>query len=133
VHEWALAEAVVESVIAKSLEIGRKRFEYLRVVLGRLQQIDKDILAYAIDQLLKLAREERGIEVGKVEFKEEEVELHCLRCGYRWIVDLGSMDESTRESIHFVPEAIHAYVKCPRCGSHDFEIAAGRGIAIELG
>jgi hydrogenase nickel incorporation protein HypA/HybF len=35
-----------------------------------------------------------------------------------------------REAVHFLPEAAHAYLRCPRCGSVDFDVAAGRGVSI---
>ncbi len=35
------------------------------------------------------------------------------------------------ESIHFIPEVAHTYIKCPKCGSPDFEIIKGRGIWLE--
>jgi hydrogenase nickel incorporation protein HypA/HybF len=36
--------------------------------------------------------------------------------------------EETSEAVHFVPEMAHVYLKCPKCGSPDFEIAEGRGV-----
>jgi hydrogenase nickel incorporation protein HypA/HybF len=39
------------------------------------------------------------------------------------------MSQDVRESIHFLPESIYAYYRCPRCGSIDFEIVKGRGIS----
>ena len=39
-------------------------------------------------------------------------------------------DDDAAEAIHFVPELAHAFMRCPDCGSPDFEVAAGRGVAI---
>jgi hydrogenase nickel incorporation protein HypA/HybF len=44
---------------------------------------------------------------------------------------LRSLDEEAREAIHFLPEAAHAYIRCPKCGSPDFEILSGRGVWLE--
>ena len=44
---------------------------------------------------------------------------------------LAELNEEAREAVHFVPEIAHTFMKCPRCGSPDFEIVTGRGIWIE--
>lgn len=132
-HEWALAEAIIETIIARASESKTKNISYVKVKLGKLQQIDRDILAFAINELLKLAKNEHGIEIKEIIFDDEEAVAKCLRCGYRWSLDLESMDGSSREYIHFIPEVIHAFISCPRCGSHDYEVVSGRGISIELG
>jgi hydrogenase nickel incorporation protein HypA/HybF len=41
------------------------------------------------------------------------------------------VSEDTAEAIHFVPEVAHTYIKCPSCGSPDFEIVEGRGVWLE--
>jgi hydrogenase nickel incorporation protein HypA/HybF len=45
---------------------------------------------------------------------------------------MGDMDieDDIKEAIHFLPEAVHAYISCPNCGSFDFEIVGGRGVYI---
>jgi hypothetical protein len=40
--------------------------------------------------------------------------------GFEWGISLSDMSEDVREAIYFVPEAIYAYYKCPRCGSVDY-------------
>ncbi|MEM1646198.1 MAG: hydrogenase nickel incorporation protein HypA [Ignisphaera sp.] len=132
-HEWALAEAIIETIIAKASENKMKNIGYVKVKLGKLQQIDKNILAFAINELLKLAKNEHGIEVKEIIFDDEEVVAKCLRCGYRWDLDLESIDELSKEYIHFIPEVVHTFISCPQCGSHDYEVVSGRGISIELG
>ncbi|MEM1526735.1 MAG: hydrogenase nickel incorporation protein HypA [Ignisphaera sp.] len=132
-HEWAIAEAIIETIITKASESNTKNFSYIKVKLGKLQQIDREILAFAINELLKLAKDEHGIEVKEVVFDDEKAVAKCLRCGYGWDLDLGSMDESSKEYIHFIPEVVYAFISCPRCGSHDYDIVSGRGISVELG
>jgi hydrogenase nickel incorporation protein HypA/HybF len=132
VHEWALAEVVVETVKRRALENNIKNFSVLKIKLGMLQQIDKDVLLFALEELLKLAREEHGVSVEHIVIDEEKPVAECTRCGYRWEIDLQSMDEEYREYIHFLPETIHIYVSCPRCRSKDFEIVSGRGLYVEL-
>lgn len=124
VHEWALAEAIVEYVL-KNRE--NNMLEKIVLKIGMLQTIDRDILEYALRELFKL----NNIVVEKIEFIEENISLKCRNCGYEWSIDMNSIDEFIRESIHFIPETIYSYFKCPKCSSRDFEIETGRGIYIE--
>jgi hydrogenase nickel incorporation protein HypA/HybF len=41
------------------------------------------------------------------------------------------MDKEVSEAIHFVPEMAHVYIKCPSCGSPDFEVVEGRGVWLQ--
>jgi len=124
VHEWALAEAIKDYI--KNHSRGRG-VEKVIIKLGVLQSIDREILDFALKKLL----EEEGIRAKSIVYEEEPVVLKCRRCGYVWAPDLGGTDEAIREAIHFVPEAVYSYFKCPKCGSRDFEIVSGRGLAIK--
>jgi hydrogenase nickel incorporation protein HypA/HybF len=57
--------------------------------------------------------------------------LKCRVCGTTWQFNIRKLDEQTAEAIHFVPEVAHTYIKCPKCGSPDFEILNGRGVWLE--
>ncbi|HLN88846.1 MAG TPA: hydrogenase/urease maturation nickel metallochaperone HypA, partial [Candidatus Binatia bacterium] len=57
--------------------------------------------------------------------------LKCRVCNTTWSLDLEKLDKTTAEAIHFVPEVVHTYIKCPHCGSPDFEIVTGRGVWLE--
>ena len=57
--------------------------------------------------------------------------FRCKVCGTSWQFNSKNMDKETAEAIHFVPEVAHSYIKCPKCGSPDFEIASGRGVWLE--
>jgi Zn finger protein HypA/HybF (possibly regulating hydrogenase expression) len=94
------------------------------VKIGALQSIDKEILGFALNELLK----EYKIEVDNIEILEDQPVLKCNRCGFEWSIDTDSVDEDVRESIHFLPESIYAYYRCPKCGSVDYEILKGRGL-----
>ena len=125
-HEWALAEAV----IAAASEIARKEglieVREVKIRVGELQQIERDILEFALSQLkpFKLKSAKFIIEIVKAELK-------CRACGHKWFFKKEELDESTAEAIHFVPEIAHTYIKCPKCGSPDFEILEGRGVWLE--
>ncbi|MCC6025123.1 MAG: hydrogenase nickel incorporation protein HypA [Desulfurococcaceae archaeon] len=121
VHEWALAESIVLYIKHQ----GYSSIKRLRVTIGVLQSIDKEILEYALKELAS----EHGIRVEQVELVEEYPLLKCNVCGFEWSISLSDMSEDVREAIHFVPEAIYAYYKCPRCGSVDYTLLKGRGVS----
>ncbi len=125
-HEWALAEAVLAAASEAAEKEGLKRVSDVRLKVGELQGIDVEILGFALQQL----RKDR---FKNAEFNVETVKarLKCRACGYAWFFDKANVDEGTAEAIHFVPEVAHAYVKCPKCGSPDFEVTEGRGVWLD--
>ncbi|MCI4396342.1 MAG: hydrogenase nickel incorporation protein HypA [Thermoprotei archaeon] len=123
VHEWALAESIVNYL---SLELPGKKAEKVVIGLGRLQSIEQDILDFALRELLVQA----DIHVEEITYVIIEPKLRCRACGYEWKLLPEELNEEIAEMIHFVPEAIHSFLTCPRCGSRDFEIEEGRGITI---
>jgi len=122
VHEWALAESVALYLEANNL----RKIKSLKISLGLLQSVDKEIFEFSLLELLK----EKGITVETLQIIEEGAKLVCNTCGFAWNISSDEFDEFIRESIHFVPESISAFTKCPRCGSRDFKIAEGRGLNI---
>lgn len=125
VHEWALAEAIA-NYIKKSME-GKTILKKLTISLGELQSIDKDILDFALKEILR----SMGITVYELNYEIELAVLRCRKCGYEWELDKSIFHEDILEAIHFVPEIIHSYFKCPKCGSRDFNIVRGRGLWIK--
>jgi hydrogenase nickel incorporation protein HypA/HybF len=121
-HEWAIAEAIAREVEAN---LSKGRVRRVRVVLGELQNIDLDVLKQYLEMMLTDA-------ASKVEvvYEVEEAVFKCRRCGYSWGLAQSSLSEEEREAIHFVPEAVRAYVKCPKCSSPDFEVVQGRGVRL---
>jgi len=123
-HEWALAEAIVDYIVKVSG--GSKRFRRITIRLGELQSIDEEILRFSINEILKAD----GMHVNELRFEKEPAIFKCRNCGYEWGLRDMNMEGEVRELIHFVPEAVHTYFKCPRCGSRDFEIVSGRGVYV---
>lgn len=130
-HEWALAEAVISTALKVSRKERFKEIVELKVKMGELQQIDLSVFEFAFKEIAKsqssaLKKVNIGIEI-------EKATLRCRVCGNLWafndITQELSKDES--ESIHFIPEMAHVYIRCPRCGSPDFEVIKGRGVWIE--
>ncbi len=120
VHEWALAESILLYIENQ----GVRRARRVVVKIGVLQSIDREILEFALREISR----ERGLEINEFTILEEEPLLKCNRCGFQWSIDPSKISEDIREAIHFLPESIYAYFRCPNCGSIDFEIVKGRGL-----
>jgi hydrogenase nickel incorporation protein HypA/HybF len=125
-HEWALAEAVITAASEIAEKEGLKEVTEVKIKVGELQQIELDILEFALSQLKPAKFKNTKFSVGV-----EKARLKCRVCGHRWFFGKEKLDESTAEAIHFVPEVAHAYIKCQKCGSPDFEVLEGRGVLLE--
>ena len=125
-HEWALAEAVVSTTLKTAEEKGLKEIIELKIKIGELQQIDQEILEFALSQLRSPM-----LRNAKFSFETVKAELKCRVCDHKWKFSTKNLDEDVSEFIHFVPEIAHTYLKCPKCGSPDFEILTGRGVWLD--
>jgi hydrogenase nickel incorporation protein HypA/HybF len=125
-HEWALAESVVSTVSQIAKKEGLKEVREVKIVVGELQQVELDIFEFALSQL-------KMREFGKAKFKVEvlKAKLQCRVCRHKWMFKKENLSEDTAEAIHFLPEVAHTYIRCPNCGSPDFEVLQGRGIWLQ--
>ncbi len=124
VHEWALSEAIISYI--EEHHRGKKVLE-ISLGLGELQNIDEEILIFSLRELLK----SKNMGDPKISVRRIPITLRCRSCGYTWSPNMSELSEELLEVFHFVPETIHSYLRCPRCGSRDYEIVAGRGVYIE--
>lgn len=127
-HEWSLAEAVLKSSIKEAKKRNLKKLTEVKIVLGDLQGIEEEIVKFGLDNLKKdtMAEEANFI------FIKEDAVFQCRNCQNTWNLKEANLhDETMKESIHFVPEVVHSFIRCPRCGSPDFEVVKGRGIYID--
>jgi len=125
-HEWALAESVIFSTVKFAKEKGMEVKEVV-IHLGELQQIDKEVFELALKEIMKSA----GLEI-TFKFKKEKAAFKCKRCGKEWGFGEENLDEREKEAVHFIPETVHTFIKCPECGSADFIIKRGRGVWISI-
>ena len=125
-HEWALAEAVIAAAQQIAEKEKLKEVKEVTVKIGELQQVERDILQFALSQL-----KPASFKNAKFRIVKAKTELKCRVCGSKWLFRKQKLDESTAEAIHFVPEVAHTYIRCPKCGSPDFEISEGRGVWLE--
>jgi len=52
-HEWSLAEAVVETAIDIGKKNNFKTLSKIKIRIGELQQIEKDLFKYAIEEIIR--------------------------------------------------------------------------------
>ena len=103
-----------------------KTVSEVTIRVGELQQVEPPILRFALKQL-----SEGIFKDAKFRILKAKSTLKCRVCGNTWQYNPKKLDKATSEAIHFVPEVAHTYIKCPKCGSPDFEIASGRGVWLE--
>jgi hydrogenase nickel incorporation protein HypA/HybF len=125
-HEWALAEAILVSANEIAEKERLKEITEVTIKVGELQQVEPDILRFALSQM-----KTEIFKNAKFRILKAKTTLKCRVCGTTWQFNLGKLDKNTAEAIHFVPEVAHTYIKCPKCGSPDFEIVNGRGVWLE--
>jgi hydrogenase nickel incorporation protein HypA/HybF len=125
-HEWALAEAVIATAVQIAEKEKLKEVKEVTIKIGELQQIERDILRFALSQL-----KPANFKNTKFHITRAKTTLKCRACGNAWLFKKQNLDKETAEAIHFVPEVAHTYIKCPKCSSPDFEITQARGIWLE--
>ncbi|MEZ0247808.1 MAG: hydrogenase maturation nickel metallochaperone HypA [Thermoproteus sp.] len=125
-HEWSLALSVVQSVDKWARE---HNVEVKKVVLGvpSISMLDVKMLQEAFDFLKK----ESKLEAARLEVRVRSPRFRCRRCGYEFgEEEVRSQIEAVagrygeEYPLHLMPDLVPAFVRCPRCGSHDIEVDA---------
>jgi hydrogenase nickel incorporation protein HypA/HybF len=125
-HEWALAEAILATATQIAEKEQLKEVTEVTIRIGELQDVEKEILRFALGEI-----KSNLFKSAKFRFLKAKTELKCRVCGTTWQFKKEKLDHATAEAIHFVPEAAHTFLKCPKCGSPDFEVASGRGVWLD--
>ncbi len=127
-HEWALADGILKTALEFAKEHRAKSVKRVTIVLGELQDVEREIVEFALNEMKKGTFAENA----EFSFEEEEAIFKCRNCGHTWkLKDVeGELNGEIREDIHFVPEVVHTFLSCPNCGSRDFEVVKGRGVYI---
>lgn len=130
-HEWALAEAVISTVLKVAEKERLGEVTKIKIKMGELQQIDREIFEFALKEISQPQRP--IVRKAKIELKTERAILKCRVCGQKWPFSeaIKGLSEEQCESIHFVPEIAHVYIGCPKCNSPDFEIVKGCRVWID--
>ena len=129
-HEWALAEGVLDTALNVATERGMRRLDKIVVRIGQLQQIQKEVFAQSLEQVLP---DDERVNAAAFELVEEAAALRCRACGHEFALGtaLEKLDHDETEAIHFVPDLASAWIHCPQCDSPDFAVSRGRGVWIE--
>jgi hydrogenase nickel incorporation protein HypA/HybF len=130
-HEWALAEAVIEAAIEESRKGGLAAVTEILVKVGDLQQMEFEIFQFALDELVKANQEDKVLKHARIILEPEPAIFRCRVCGHEWEFTAANLREDEGEAVHFAPEVAHAYLRCPQCKSPDFEVIQGRGVTIQ--
>ena len=129
-HEWALAESILVAALEAAEKEKLKIITEIKIGIGELQQIEQEIFEFALEEIIKTYEDK----LGKVKIYIEAIKsiLQCKNCEHTWkFSDMKKkLSEDEGEAIHFIPEVAFVHMRCPKCGSPDFEIKTGRGVSI---
>jgi hydrogenase nickel incorporation protein HypA/HybF len=131
VHEFALAQAVVDAALQAAEQAGITRIKKIVVGIGELQQIERDCFEFALKEVIPLS--DPSLAQMEIAIENEPARFRCRPCERSFgLADArSSRSDEESEAIHFIPELAHAFVRCPRCQSPDFEVLAGRGVTLQ--
>jgi len=124
-HEWALAEGVIQTANRIAEEQGLEKVVEVTIKIGELQQLEHEILEFALEQLRTPTMKN-----AKFTLKSVPGKLKCRVCDEEWRFSPNEIEEDASEAIHFVPEVAHVYISCPKCESPDFQVLEGRGVIL---
>jgi len=127
-HELAIVEALLTSVLNLAEKHEVRFFKKVIVSVGELQRFDRELLRGLIADFLNRA----GISFEEIVVDEELAFFQCNRCGFKWnLVDM-ELPDYVREAVHYLPEAVYSLIKCPSCGSRDYDIKSGRAMRVRV-
>ena len=127
-HEASLVEGIIDGVS----EVARKRRGRVlsfRVKVGELAQFDLGL----IKELLTEFMNGTPLEGAAAVVQEEKCRVRCESCRSDWIFGdlVGALQDDEKEVIHFLPELLATYCKCPSCSKGYFKILEGRSVRVE--
>ncbi|MFI5396947.1 MAG: hydrogenase nickel incorporation protein HypA [Candidatus Binatia bacterium] len=129
-HEFALAQAVVDAALQAADEAGISRITKIAVRIGELQQMERESFAFALKEVMPTT--EARLAGAVVTIESEPARLQCRPCQHAFSLDeTQPPQDDESEAIHFIPELAHAFLRCPQCRSSDFEVIAGRGVTLQ--
>jgi len=106
-------QSLVSTVLSLAREKGAARVLSVSMKVGELTHLNPEQLRFAFDVLTE-DTEAKGAELV---IEVVEAKVRCRRCGYE-----GGLS-SSREAFL---QALIPIAECPRCGSVDVEVVAGR-------
>lgn len=128
-HEWSLAEGVISTALSVAEDNDAENITKINIKIGDLQQVEREIFEVALEETSKGTMAENS----EMKIEGESAVLECRVCGEEWEFEKSkeNLSEEETESIHFMPDLAHTYIRCPNCESPDFKIKEGRGVWID--
>ena len=128
-HEATIANNIIQIAMRIAQKNNAKRVHRISIIVGELRLIDFDALKFAFKVL---SEDVPILEKAKLEIKSKPAKFKCLKCGEEWgFSSKAEIGEENIDKIHFTPDLIVNYLKCPKCGFNDFEIINGKELYIE--
>ena len=126
-HELSLVNGVLQAVEETAKQRGG-RVKSFRVGVGELAQFDLRL----VRQLLEDTRRGTHLQGAVATVEVEQSKIRCMSCGKEWnFRELsGQMSEEEKEMVHFLPELLNSFAKCPSCSKSFFEIEEGRSVRL---
>lgn len=122
-----IVSGIIEAVSNYAKQEGGRVVRF-KVAVGELASFSIELIRELLRNLVK------GTELEEAEFsvEAEKAEVRCLSCGatlgFSELIE--PLPEDEREMIHFLPELVSSFSKCPRCGGRDFVIESGRSVRV---
>ena len=107
-HELAIVEALLETIVPKAKESGAKKILEVNFHIGEMS----GIVPSCIHEYFAIASKGTIAEGAKIKLKTVPTEIHCNACGYQGVPD--------KENYC-----------CPNCKSFDFKLTSGREYFID--
>jgi hydrogenase nickel incorporation protein HypA/HybF len=127
-HEFSIAQSLVESVLSEVKKNNAKKVLVIEISIAELMQLDKDIFIELVSSFLT------GPVLGsaRLKVKTEKAVFSCRKCGRSWDMDeakkqlqeiedglLIKESDGNDPPLHFLPQLYPAFIHCPDCGSSD--------------
>ena len=126
-HELSLVNGILQAVEDAARENGG-RVKSFKVGVGELAQFDLRL----VRQLLEDSRRSTPLQDVEVAIEVEQSKVRCMSCGKEWSFHQlsGKMSDEEKEMVHFLPELLNSFAKCPSCSRSFFEIEEGRSVRL---
>jgi len=126
-HELSLVEGIIQSV-GEAAATSRSRVKSVNVAVGELAQFDLRV----IRELLAELKKGTPLDGARIQVRLERAKVRCLNCKKEWTFGdiVGPLSKDEKETVHFFPEILSTYSRCPSCRSRYLEIEKGRSVRL---
>lgn len=128
-HEATIANNIIQIAIKVAEKNRAKKVNRISIIAGELQLLDFEALKFAFKAL---SQDIPLLEKTKLEITCKPAKFKCLKCGEEWSLKRTTqLNEDNISRIHFTPDLIVNYLKCPKCGFNDFTIINGKELYVK--